>query len=190
MVKLGLSNRKHLPIIKYAGKNWPLWEYFKLRKVMKTGLNLDAYTASILLGEMDLFEKYYLPPFSLKDKTVLDLGAGCGETAWFFLKHGAGKVVCIEPLASRVNLIEENKRKLNLNIEVVPGIFRLAHLDIPHDFLKCDIEGYEMELYPYTEKLGPTVLEVHTGWIKEKFEKAGFHTLHQVNSIAWIMSNY
>jgi len=190
MVQFDLSKRKHLPIIKYAGTDWPLWAYFKLRKVMKTGLNLDAYGVSIMLAEMKLFEDYYLPPFSLKGKTVLDIGACCGETAWFYLKHGAEKVVCIEPLVSRLNIIQANQKKLNLNIEVVGDIFRPDHLNIQHDFLKCDIEGYEMELIPYIERLGPSILEVHTGWIKDKFEKVGFHCVHEINPLSWIMSNY
>jgi hypothetical protein len=190
MVKLGLSGRKHLPVIKYAGKNWPLWDYFRLRKIINTGLELDPYAADIMLGELPLFEKYYLPPFPLKGKTVLDLGAGCGETAWFFIKHGAKKVICVEPSDSRVSIIEKNKQKLNLNIDVIHDVFRPSHLDITHDFLKCDIEGYEMELYPVVGRLGPTILEVHTGWIKDRFEKAGFHQLHEVNTIAWLMSNY
>ncbi len=190
MVKIGLSGKKHLPVIKYAGKNWPPWDYFRLKRIMRTGLELDAYAADIMLGEMPLFEKYYLPPFPLNGKTVLDLGAGCGETAWFFLKHGAEKVICVEPSDSRAALIEKNRKKLDLNIEVIHDIFRVSHLEISHDFLKCDIEGYEMELFPYVASLGPTILEVHTGWIREKFEKAGFHQLQEVNTIAWLMSNY
>lgn len=189
-VKLGLSQHKHLPCLLYAGHSFPLWSYRRVHAIEKIGLELDNYGFSILADELELFNKYYLPPFSLNGLTVLDLGACCGETAWFFLKHGAAKVVCVELLKSRVNLMEINKKKLNLNMEIVSGAFDVEQLKIPHDFMKCDIEGAETLLLPYVSTLKPSVVEAHGSDIKDKFEKAGFHVSCQINPTTYLMSNY
>jgi predicted RNA methylase len=157
--------------------------------VEKTGLRLDSEATSCLIK--DLPKGYYLPPFSLTDLTVLDIGACCGETAWYFLKHGANKVVCIECDRARVKIIEENRRNLNLNIEIVPEPFKPEHLSIPHDFIKCDIEGGEVELLPYANILKPCVVEVHNRWIKEQFEQNGFHIMNESSSGSlFLMANY
>src|SRR5437867_10380800 len=39
--------------------------------------------------ELDLWHKWYLPPDGVEGKIVVDMGAGCGETAQFYLLHGA-----------------------------------------------------------------------------------------------------
>jgi hypothetical protein len=188
-LKLGLSNRKHLPCWKYAEHSFPLWAYRRVHAIEKIGLELDNYGFSILADELKMFDKYYLPPFPLKGLTVLDLGACCGETAWFFLKHGAAKVVCVELLESRVELMKINKKKLNLNMEIISGAFNVEHLKIPHDFIKCDIEGAETLLLPYVQSLKPAVVEAHGEEIKSQFEKVGFHVTYRINQITWLMSN-
>jgi hypothetical protein len=188
-VKLGLSKRKHLPCLLYAGHSFPLWAYRRVHAIEKLGLELDNYGFSILADELKLFNKYYLPPFSLEGLTVLDLGACCGETAWFFLNHGAAKVVCVEIMKSRVDLMELNKKKLGLNIDIIPEAFNVEQLKIPHDFIKCDIEGAEVLLLPYVSSLKPAVVEAHGEEIKNKFEKAGFHVTYQINPITYLMSN-
>ena len=43
MVKLGLSNRKHLPVWKSGNSTFALWEYKKAKVIEKTGLKLDQY---------------------------------------------------------------------------------------------------------------------------------------------------
>jgi len=55
-------------------------------------LALTEQHRATLEGELDMWHKHYLPI----GQTVLDVGAGCGETALFYLKHGAQRVICIE----------------------------------------------------------------------------------------------
>jgi predicted rRNA methylase YqxC with S4 and FtsJ domains len=187
-MKFGLSYRKHLPVIKVGTNSFPLWDYNKIRFVEKTNLQLDSYAFSILTTELKIF-KYYLPNFSLKGLTVLDVGACCGETAWYFFKHGAKKVVCIEILEDRVKMIEANKKTLGLNIDVVGEAFKPEHLQIPHDFIKVDIEGAETLLLPYVSSLKPCVVEAHGEVIKKQFEDVGFKFIFQINPVTFLLSN-
>ena len=43
--------------------------------------------------ELDNWHKYLIPKMG---RTQLDIGAGCGETAFLYLAHGAKLVICIE----------------------------------------------------------------------------------------------
>lgn len=63
--------------------------------------------------EKPTWERNYLP-ISVKGKIVLDVGAGEGETAKFFLDHGAEKVICIEPDPKAFKLLELNARNRNM----------------------------------------------------------------------------
>jgi hypothetical protein len=167
----------HLPVLKVDSCEYafPIWKFRIVKSIEKTGLKLDGCGIVTIVKELP--QGYYLPPFSLSGKTVLDLGATCGEVAWYYLKHGAKKVICVECDSNRVKLLKENQRNLSMNIDVVAEPFRSEHLSLPHDFIKCDIEGYEMELLPYAESLKPCILEAHTGWVIEQFEKHGFHKI-------------
>ncbi len=95
-------------------------------------LELDNNHRLTLEQELELWHRAYLPV----GKTVLDLGAGCGETAQFYLNHGAEKVISIEADSSCydklcANFVNDNR--------VIPI---LAHLDS----IKCDIEGGERDM--------------------------------------------
>ena len=176
-IRIGLSNRLHVPVLKMNGLSFPLWHYRRLKAIEKTGLFLDSYSTMLMLAEMVQEWQHYLPPFSLEGKTVLDVGAGCGETAWFFLEHGARKVICIERDPARVAILRKNKDSGVLKaIEICPGKFTPQFLELPHDYAKFDIEGYECGLLPIAiaGRLGPTVIETHNGWITEQFEGRGF----------------
>jgi len=187
-IKIGLSKHKHLPCLLYAGHSFPLWQYPKVRRVEKFGLKLDCYGFSILVDELESF-KYYLPPYPLKGLTVLDIGACCGETAWYFLKQGAEKVICIELDKLRADLIEQNRVGLNLNIQLIHDSFKPEYLQLPHDLIKCDIEGAEVLLLPYVSSLKPCVLEAHGEEIKKQFLNAGFNVIFQPSAITWLMTN-
>jgi protein-L-isoaspartate O-methyltransferase len=45
------------------------------------------------IQELDDWHKYLLPVAS---HTQLDIGAGCGETAFVYLNHGVERVICVE----------------------------------------------------------------------------------------------
>ncbi|QGR18494.1 FkbM family methyltransferase [Sulfurisphaera ohwakuensis] len=55
-------------------------------------------------------QEYYDP--EIKGKEVIDIGGGVGDTAVYFTKIGASKVVVVEPLPILINEIQENL-KLN-----------------------------------------------------------------------------
>jgi len=105
----------------------------------------------------------------------MDVGAADGDTAAWFLRQGAAKVICIEknPLQAAKII---GKRHLS-NVRVIPEAFRLEHLQIPHDCLKVDIEGYEQLLLEYHEPLGPAIVEVHNWYLYEKFNERGFRAV-------------
>lgn len=174
-MKLAISKRKRIPVFHVKGVEWsfPLWRHKTAKYVESTGLHLDSVATSVLLDELP--KDLYLPPFSLKEKTVLDAGACCGETAWYYLKHGAKKVIAVECDSKRISILKDNVARLRLNVQVVPEPFSISHVtDFDYDFIKCDVEGYEMILLEHKKKLKPCVVEVHNSWIKDQFEKAGF----------------
>lgn len=65
-------------------------------------LVMDSEHRGMLRAELRAWHRSYLPPTSLVGKTVLDIGAGNGETAQFFLNHGAEHVISIEPYAGKL----------------------------------------------------------------------------------------
>lgn len=118
---------------------------------------------------------------------VLDIGARDGDTAKLFLGWGASHVICIERNESYSN------KNLLTNVTKIVEPFRLSHLDLKYDVIKCDIEGYEALLLDYDGVLKPTVMEVHSEYLKERFEKKGFRCLRAQTGQyvgACIMVNY
>jgi 2-polyprenyl-3-methyl-5-hydroxy-6-metoxy-1,4-benzoquinol methylase len=131
--RIGLSKgRRRLPLIYISSYGFGPYRIYKILKILwkfrnfKEVENNEEYTIfqgkNITLkilnsypfpGEWDIWEKYYIPPFSLKGKTVLDVGAGCGETVFLFFLHGAKKVIAIEPNVKAVKYLKENAKKNN-----------------------------------------------------------------------------
>lgn len=131
---------------------------------------------SLYFYELGSWDRDYKPPFSLNGKTVLDIGAGCGETAKFFLDSGAEHVICVENNPTCIKYLKTNATKFP--ITVVPEAFRNEMLEIPHDYMKMDIEGYEALLFEgeqINNYKNPCVIEVHNLHLIEKFRKNGFH---------------
>lgn len=64
---------------------------------------------NMVMHDLSSWEGSYAP-ISLEGKTVLDVGAGTGETAAFYFSKGARKVVAIEPNPLAFNLLKENTR--------------------------------------------------------------------------------
>ncbi len=61
------------------------------------------------------------------------MGAGCGETAFLYLNHGAEKVICIEPEGEALECLKKNFSK-DSRVVIVPAFL---------NSIRIDIEGYE-----------------------------------------------
>jgi SAM-dependent methyltransferase len=178
----------HIPILVLHGFEFYPWQLGSLIRMMRGKVaDADLIRAEFFGYQIDLerhyrytideasvWERFYAP-IPLKDKTVLDVGAGCGETAAFFFSKGASKVVAVEPNPQAVKLLEANARGNSWKLDTIFDSFKLEHLSIPHDFLKVDCEGGETNLLEYTgPSLGPCVIEVHSPRIAKDL-MAKFH---------------
>ncbi len=191
-MELKLSQRRHVPVLtlKGSGYAFPIWKYSYLHAIETSGLQLDE-TAISSLGELQ--RGFYKPPFSLERKVVLDVGACCGETAWYFLRLGASKVICVESDPARVAALRRNKDIAKLNIEILAEPFKIEHLSLPYDFIKVDVEGHETVLLDYLEqsgKLKACVVEVHGSDLRRRFEAKGFKVANAFSADLCIMSNF
>jgi len=100
-------------------------------------LKLDEPHRIMLEKELLDWHSVYLPPGGLSGFNVLDIGAGCGETAQFFLNHGARSVRPVEKDPTAFSLLKEN----------FAGDPRISW-DGPFqvDFIKSDCEGGERNM--------------------------------------------
>jgi hypothetical protein len=135
------------------------------------GWSFSTFQFGMIKYEIVDWEKHCLP-IDLRGKIVLDVGAGEGGTAMFFLKHGASKVVCIESCADANKFLAINAHNHPGQITTINDKFQLSQLKIPHDFLKMDIEGYEEALLEVKLET-PAGIEVHGLQLCDKFEAAG-----------------
>lgn len=126
---------------------------------------------NMIYNEGDDWDLHYAP-VNLKGKTILDVGAGEGETAKFFIEHGVKKVVCIENQSQRIKLLRYNQKR-HPQIVALEKSFDLFDLKMPHDFLKMDIEGYEEMLLNITLAT-PAVIEIHGLQLRDKFSDKGY----------------
>ena len=126
--------------------------------------------------ELPMWRKLYTPPFSLVDKTVLNVGAGCGETAKFFLEElGAKEVIAVEMEPKALKYLIQNAERHPITVINKP--FSIDMLTINHNFMEMDIEGYEGVLLEddiLKNYHTPCVIEVHTGYFVNKFINNGF----------------
>lgn len=129
----------------------------------ETRIDMTRHTASLMISEWaPVWERFYLPPFPIQGKTVLDAGAGSGETAYFYLLHRAKKVIAVEKDEVAVRLLRRNVDYNKWDVEIVHGEFDLKTFeDHDFDFMKMDIEGGESILLEYYGKLKPSVIEAH-----------------------------
>ena len=146
-------------------------------RVKRLGMELDWTDFDGMIREWGLWQETYVPTGGVKGKTVLDIGACCGGTAELFFDNGAAKVIAIERDPERVKMLRHNAEKLGWNIEILPREFRLEDLEIPRDFTKADIEGYEMQLLEAADKIGPCSLEAHNWYVHDRFKAIGFREL-------------
>ena len=116
---------------------------------------------------------------NLAGLTVLDVGAGEGETAKFFLDHGAAKVICIEPSTQAYRHLARNVAEYPTVLPIKKR-FSLSDLHLPHDFLKCNIEGCEEKLLDANLTV-PAIVEVHSLQLRDKFKQAGWRIYNNNN---------
>ncbi len=109
------------------------------RKIIKTVQGLKFYLDSIfpwVIIEIFIRGIHNIPSlYPLEGKTVVDVGAECGETSLFYASHGA-KVFAFEPLKSNYESMLRNL-KLNPSLadNIIPintaigenGIFKIHH---------------------------------------------------------------
>lgn len=122
-----------------------------------------------------------------KDKTVLDIGADYGSTAYFFLQKGAKKVIAVEGDADLcIKLLENVSADHRVSpvlvwIDSYKSMSRLIRIFKP-DITKADCEGCEI-YFKYVPddvlRICPEyMVETHgdTTWfdLRDKFSKAGF----------------
>jgi len=94
-------------------------------------LSMGSLHRSYIETELKIWHEAYLPV----GKTVLDVGAGCGETAFFYLNHGAKHVICVEPPGEALQMLKKN----------FGGDSRVTVVESSVDMIKSDIEGAELD---------------------------------------------
>jgi hypothetical protein len=196
VVRFGLSRRKHLPCIWVAGttnfRPYRLDVFLKFRGF--TWIRIDNEHVAVGKNDVEfvLLRKYaalmaneyvdwgrdYKLPFSLKDKTVLDVGAGCGETIFYFATKGCRNFIAVEPDKECANLLKKNAIQNSLNVKIYNDVFRKAQLNEEFDFIKCDCEGGEAILLDQ-EIAQPIALEVHGVELFERFIERHFRTIRK-----------
>jgi SAM-dependent methyltransferase len=161
------------------------------RDIVKIGRYLfeaDPYYFELLWREWWAWKKWYLPPWSLIGKTVLDVGAGCGETALFYYRHGAAKVIAVEPKSSLIPVLNRNRDRNHWKMDVVQGPFERSMLDWNFDFMKMDGEGCETLLLK-VNSVPPCAIEAHEKSTVDALERRfGMKVLPQKAN--WILQNF
>jgi hypothetical protein len=76
--------------------------YTFLHPYKADGWVFSDFRKTIFIGEYADWETFYLP-VNVKGLTVLDVGAGEGETARFYLEHGAKKLFALNPTTTLLN---------------------------------------------------------------------------------------
>ena len=133
-------------------------------------------------------------PVNVQGKTVIDLGADYGSTAYYFIRKGAIRVICVEGNPLRYSQLQANMRFLPNCVAVYRNIQSPADLtDVLKNIaetVKVDIEGAEAHLL----KVAPSLVQQHYEWIIEVhrnmdgnafiryFQSAGFDA---VNVFPW-----
>jgi len=162
-------------------------------------LLLTSARVGDIICEWNQWERYYLPEFSLDGKTVLDVGAGCGETAYFYFLHGVKRVIAIEMDPVHVEHLKRNSELNCWNSEtrelrIIPRAFELEDLEREKfDFAKIDIEGGEANLLKLDTIEFPVALEVHGVELRrllmQKFGLSIFVRSHPLEDV-WLLGNH
>lgn len=145
--------------------------YGKLLTVNGGEWQFSPKRLALLMRELSVYRMFYLP-IPVRGKVVLDVGAGEGETALFYLANGAKHVVCVEANMESCKILRLNS--VGKPVTVVCGPFKTEMLkEFKHDFLKMDIEGYE-ECLLEADLPAPAMVEVHGLQLRDKFMEKGY----------------
>jgi len=206
-IKLGLSRKKRVPVFYILDRTYllhkalrKLWHLRRLNEIehnkeytileaKANTLKLTSQHVYLVVDEWKDWERYYLPHFSLDGKTVLDVGAGCGETAFLFFLHGARKVIAVEPNSKAIEYLRENIQRNKWNVEVIPGCFSLEHLKLDFDFMKMDAEGCEELLLSLPRLDKPCVIEVHSNTLLNSFIEKGWERVYDMSNEIHLVKN-
>ncbi len=150
-----------------------------------------------MICEWKQWEKYYVPEFSLEGKTVLDVGAGCGETAYLYFLHGVKRIIAIEIDPVQVEQLEKNAEINGWNngsrLKIIPRAFEIDDLKREKfDFAKIDIEGGEASLLKLDSIDFPVVLEAHGVELRKQLvQKFGLSILVKAIPLedVWLLGN-
>jgi hypothetical protein len=143
-------------------------------KMENADLELMPSVWTAVFSEWSYWKQHYLEFLPKNAKTVLDVGAACGETALLYLLNGIEKVICLEPRPANFGLLEKNSLRNNWNISAFQEGFQLGLLtDLEFDFMKMDCEGCESELLK-ADRLPPCVIEVHQDRVRVEDLKRRF----------------
>jgi tRNA G37 N-methylase Trm5 len=203
--RLGIAKKSHLPAFKILDFSFGpisivrvLWSTRKLSlkdlgqeamvKTQRSRLRLTRAKAALMMSEWSLWNRFYIPRAGIVGKTILEVGAGCGESAAVLFEKGAKKVVCVEPNDEDVRYPSENIKENGWNAEIIPTKFNLSILNGAFDLVLMDCEGCEAELL-CLDILPYIIIEVHTKELKEKFLDKGLKVIKQSGDTICIMSN-
>ena len=178
----------HVPVLKpdVSNDSYSLRKFPILRSTERNGLHLDARGVRFFLQRGSDWKRFYFPSFNLRDKTVLDVGAGVGECCLEYLKAGASRVVCIENDPNRYVYLMRNFGS-DSRVLIETRSFNPETLLYPHDFMKMNIGGYEIELLK-RDSLKPSSILVHCQYLLDRFKEKGFKQLsgETYNGYGWM----
>jgi hypothetical protein len=203
--RFGISRRRRLPVLKLLdhsisplsglGVILQFWKW-SLRAVpgsdlVQVSTPLDRLVmsrdrAGMMLYEWGTWTRFYAPQgFDFAGKTVLDVGAGEGETVELYRLLGAKKFLCVEPDQRRAARLRDNSAKNGWDAEVFEEPFSLKFLERKFDFMKMDCEGCESALLG-TGVTFPCIVETHGGMTEAFLKMGGFSTLKSAGKTALV----
>ena len=204
--RFGISRRRRLPVLKLLDHSIsPFSGFGVIRQFWKWSLGglpgsdlvkvstpldkliMSRDRAGMMLYEWGTWNRFYVPHgFDFTDKTILDVGAGEGETVELYRLHGAKRFICVEVDPQRAARLRDNAAKNGWDVQVFEEPFSPKFLDMGFDFMKMDCEGCESALLG-TRVAFPCVLETHGAPTTEGFIKmGGFSTLKTAGNTALI----
>jgi len=115
---------------------------------------------------------------SFEGKTILDIGADWGSTTYYFLQHGAKKIVAVEGDRKKALELFANYNHV-ANVVCIEMLIKSAEqfeqliFKYKPDIVKCDIEGDERYLLNVPvatiASIGEWLLETHSDDLHQKF---------------------